>query len=80
LHKRNPWTPGQYFLDAMNDMLKELVGRRVAIWSGGSQGYKDEGTVEKADGIWIRLREKNEVKYFSVHGVRLIKVLDEQPL
>jgi len=62
----------------VNDALKDLLGRKVEIWSvSGQSSYKDEGVLERCDGIWLRLRSKNELKIFSAHTIRLIKCVEE---
>jgi hypothetical protein len=65
-----------------NRYLNELVGRRVAIWSGGEHaGARDEGIFEGFDGVVIRLRKENRDKHesflFPIYRVRLIRALDE---
>jgi hypothetical protein len=60
----------------MQEQLKELIGKKVAVWSG-AQGSKDEGVFERCDGTWVRIRAKEQVLYLCVHNIRLIKPLEE---
>ena len=60
------------------DLLRDLVGRRVAVWSMGSQADpRDEGLLEAFDGAVFVLRTAGGDRlYFSLYGCRLIKPLD----
>ncbi len=61
------------------DLLRELVGRKVTVFSlqGGGSERQDVGMLEAADSVWLRLRKgESEVMYFTVHQIRLIKPFD----
>ncbi len=61
------------------DLLRELVGRKVTVFSllGGGAERQDVGMLEAIDPGWLRLRKaETELMYFSVHQVRLIKPFD----
>jgi hypothetical protein len=58
-------------------LLNDLVGRKVTIFSVQGQGERqDVGTLEAADNLWLRLRKGDEVMYFCLYHVRLIKPFD----
>jgi hypothetical protein len=61
------------------DLLRELVGRKVTVFSlqGGGSERQDVGMLEAMDATWLRLRKgETEVMYFSLYQVRLIKPFD----
>lgn len=64
----------------MGDLIKELVGSEVALWTAaGQSSYKDTGVLEAFDGAFFRLRsEDGKVKYFSIYLVRLIEQEDRR--
>lgn len=58
----------------MNELLQELVGQRVRVYStAGNSGYGDEGILEAFDGQWLRLRRDGETLFFCVYNIRLLK-------
>lgn len=56
--------------------LNEMVGRRVAIWTGEQAGMRDEGVLDGFDGVVIRLRKDEELFHFPLYLVRLIRLLE----
>jgi hypothetical protein len=59
----------------MNEMLQDLVGQRVRVWSAGAN--QDEGWLEGYDYPWLRIRNNaGEVLCFPAHNVRLVKALE----
>lgn len=61
----------------MSDILKSLVGRTIAVWSGESGGFQDRGVLESVDGNVILLRHKDgEHLIFPICNIRLIKVIE----
>jgi hypothetical protein len=62
----------------VTDALKDLVGRKVEIWTNsGQSSYKDSGIVDRCDGVWLRLRTDKELKIFCAYTIRLIKCTEE---
>lgn len=61
----------------MSEVLRDLVGRRVKVWTLYSSGeHTDEGTLDKADDAWLRIRKNSgELFCFSAANVRLVKVV-----
>jgi hypothetical protein len=61
----------------MSDILKSLVGRTIAVWSGeGATSYQDRGVLEAVDGQVVLLRHKDgEHLVFTICNIRLIKVI-----
>jgi hypothetical protein len=57
----------------MNDLLQELIGRRVEVWGSGPD-QEEVGVLEAVDRRWLRLRgEEGEglcVFLFNVFRVR----------
>lgn len=61
----------------MNETLRNEIGQKVRIWSvSGESEHVDEGTLEGFDDPFIRLRKGTESLLFSVHRVRLMKLVD----
>ncbi|MGV3617462.1 MAG: DUF6897 domain-containing protein [Fimbriimonas sp.] len=56
-------------------LISEMVGKKVQVFSvhgGGEQQVV--GTLEAFDGTWVKVKKaENEVQYFSIYQVRLIK-------
>jgi hypothetical protein len=60
----------------MTSLLTELVGKQVEITSiGGETRFVDRGVLEAFDEHWVRLRKGNEVLYFPVYRIRLLKLV-----
>ena len=60
----------------MSDLLQELVGRAVQVYTvRGESEVSDTGVLDAYDDNWIRLRKENVLLLFSVSRVRLIKPL-----
>jgi hypothetical protein len=61
----------------MTEVLKELVGRRVEVWSqSATDVWTDIGVLEAGDDSWVRIRtDGGEVMCFPVFNVRYIKTL-----
>ena len=59
----------------MNDMLKDLVGRRVEVFDARGT-FHDRGTLVGFDDPWLRLENEAGVLLFPVHNVRLVKLLE----
>lgn len=58
-------------------LMKSLVGRKVSIFTvAGQSGYKDEGMVRSVDDQVIVLEKGQDVLYFVIQNIRLIKVLE----
>jgi hypothetical protein len=55
--------------------MQELIGKKVTIHSQiiGGMEKQDVGVLESFDGLVLRLRKDNEVLYFVIHAVRMIK-------
>jgi len=67
----------------MSELLKRLVGLKVAVWSLDHAGNRDDGVLEEYDGEVLCLRVENvlgkpERLYFPITSVRLIKLLEER--
>jgi hypothetical protein len=55
-------------------MLKELVGRKISIWScAGEAEHRDDGMLENYDETFLVLRKNDERLYFVLRNIRLIK-------
>ena len=60
----------------MDDVLHDLIGRQVQVYSiRGQAEISDTGVLEAYDAQWIRLNRGGEMLYFSVSRVRLVKLL-----
>jgi hypothetical protein len=57
----------------MNDLLNDLIGKRVEVWGSGPD-MEDVGTLEAVDRRWLRMRgEEGEcvcIFLFNVFRVR----------
>jgi hypothetical protein len=60
------------------EMVAELAGKKVTVHSLiGDVERQDVGVLEAAQGHWVKLRKTtNEVIYFSIFNVRIIKPFD----
>jgi len=61
----------------MNDLLKDLLGQHVAIWSQvGSSNARDEGKLISYDERWVKIENSGrESLYFPIANIRLLKPL-----
>ncbi len=60
----------------MDDVLREMVGRQIQIYSvRGETEVSDIGTLEAYDNNWLCIRKGGEALCFSIHRIRLIKLL-----
>lgn len=59
----------------MEELLKDLVGTRVQVWSGvGDSEHSDLGLLEACNERWCRLRESEDVVLcFPIANIRLVK-------
>lgn len=58
----------------MEDVLRELLGKRVIVYSGENNAYSDKGTLEAYDGNWVRLRvPSGDLLCFPIYNIRLLK-------
>lgn len=60
-----------------NEVLSDLEGRRVKVWSTGpgmDSSFVDEGVLEAYDDPWVRLRASNgQLLYLSSHTIRVVR-------
>jgi hypothetical protein len=60
----------------MNDLRKELLGKKVEVRSGDGS-YRDEGKLVDYDERWVKLdKGYDEVIYFPIVNIRLLKPLN----
>ncbi len=58
-------------------LMRSLVGRKVSVFTvSGQSGYKDEGIVRSVDDQVIVIEKGQDVLYFVIQNIRLIKVLE----
>lgn len=57
------------------DMLQEMVGKKVQVYSVHGAGESQVvGTLEAVSGQWIKVRKsESETMYFSVYQIRMVK-------
>ena len=56
-------------------VINEMIGKKVQVFSvhGGGE-HEVVGTLEAVDGVWVKIKKaENEVLFFSIYQVRLIK-------
>ncbi|GJQ54176.1 MAG: hypothetical protein IT363_12835 [Methanoregulaceae archaeon] len=58
-------------------LMRSLVGRKISVFTvSGQSGYKDEGIVRSVDDQVIVIEKGQDVLYFVIQNIRLIKVLE----
>jgi hypothetical protein len=58
-------------------LLTPLIGKKVTVFSAqGETERQDIGILEGAEGNFITLRKTEEVLYFTIHRIRMIKPFD----
>lgn len=58
----------------MNNALEDLVGKKVTVWSLGTQIEDTEaGVLEAYEHPFVRLRKGDQVLVFPVYNIRVLK-------
>ena len=56
--------------------MKNLVGRKVSVYSMANNGARDDGVIQSYDDLCVVLERNSEILVFVWANVRLIKVLE----
>ncbi|PQV64278.1 hypothetical protein B1R32_106124 [Abditibacterium utsteinense] len=58
----------------MSANLKDFIGKHVDVWTVmGQTETKDSGILRNVDEAWIVIEKNNELLFFSMMRVRLVK-------
>jgi hypothetical protein len=60
------------------ELLAPLIGKKITLYSvQGETERSDVGTLEAAEGHWVRMRKSDgELLFFAIERIRLIKPFD----